>query len=80
MISLRILCFAHARDLLGFAEKVIPCPPTATPREVLLSQIPRDTLLPSETWRIALDHEYANWDSPIGQCSEMAVLPPVSGG
>jgi molybdopterin converting factor small subunit len=30
--------------------------------------------------RVALDHEYAAWDSPLGTGSEIAIIPPVSGG
>ena len=30
--------------------------------------------------RIAVDQEYADWDSPIGEAKEIALIPPVSGG
>jgi molybdopterin converting factor small subunit len=32
------------------------------------------------SWRVALDHEYVDWDDPVGTASELAILPPVSGG
>jgi molybdopterin converting factor small subunit len=80
MIALRILCFAHARDTLGFADKIIECDPAATPREILRSHAGGTSLPHPDIWRVALDHEYADWDAPIGNAAEMAVLPPVSGG
>jgi molybdopterin synthase sulfur carrier subunit len=80
MISLRILCFAQAREKLGFAEKTILCEPTATPRDILVSLAHASIPDAASTWRVALDHEYAGWNEPIGDAAEMALLPPVSGG
>jgi molybdopterin synthase sulfur carrier subunit len=30
--------------------------------------------------RVALDQEYCDWDTPVGQAAELALMPPVSGG
>lgn len=80
MISLRILCFAQARETLGFQEKTIACEPTATPREILDSLAAAPLSSEFSAWRVALDHEYAEWSAPVGTATEMAILPPVSGG
>lgn len=80
MNPLRILCFAHAREKLGFADKITPRDPSNTPRQILSALHPG--LHPEDLthWRVALDHEYADWDRPVGNAQEMAVIPPVSGG
>ena len=36
--------------------------------------------LPVDTMRVAVDQEYHAWDAPIGDASEIALIPPVSGG
>jgi molybdopterin converting factor small subunit len=30
--------------------------------------------------RVAIDCEYWDWDTPVGPASELAIIPPVSGG
>ena len=80
MIALRILCFAQAREKLGFAERTVSCKPTATPREIVGSLVSEPVCEAISCWRVALDQEYADWDVPIGDATEMALLPPVSGG
>lgn len=76
-MPLTVLAFAQARDQLGFAERVIDCAPTDTPREILTRLAPVAALT---QMRVALDHEYATWDAPVGTAREMAIIPPVSGG
>ena len=76
-MSVKFLAFAQAGDRLGFRERVIDCAPEETPRAILARLAP--TLDPA-TLRVAVDCEYAGWDTPIGHAAEIALIPPVSGG
>ena len=53
------------------------CAPEETPRQILARLAPG---FEAVAVRVAVDHEYHAWDSPIGQASELALIPPVSGG
>ena len=76
-MQVNLLAFAQARDQLGWAERVVECGPEDTPRTVLARVAPE---LPVERMRAAVDQEYHDWDAPIGNASEIALIPPVSGG
>lgn len=76
-MNITLLAFAQARDAFGFAERVVACAPEETPRDVLQRVAPDVSL---EHLRVALDCEYATWDTPIGEAAELAIIPPVSGG
>ena len=77
MKEVRLLAFAHAKDVLGFAEKVLSIVPEESPRRVL-ERVCGVTELGQ--WRVAVDCEYSDWDKPVGTGAEMAIIPPVSGG
>jgi molybdopterin synthase sulfur carrier subunit len=74
---MKILAFASARERAGFAELEIPVDPSETPRAILIRLAPR---LPLDDLRAAVDCEYWDWDAPVGGGSELAIIPPVSGG
>lgn len=76
-LEIEILPFAQARDLLGFASRVVPCVPEETPRAILTRIADGKGLA---HFRVALDCEYAEWDTPVGRARELAIIPPVSGG
>ena len=76
-MQVKLLAFAQAQDRLDFHERLIECEASETPREVLARIAP--TFQPSSA-RVAVDCEYADWDSPLGAASEIALIPPVSGG
>ena len=76
-MSVKLLAFAQAGDQLGFRERVIDCAPGDTPRAILARLAP--TLDPASL-RVAVDCEYRDWDTPIGDATEIALIPPVSGG
>jgi molybdopterin synthase sulfur carrier subunit len=76
-LEIEILPFAQARDLLGFASRVVPCAAEETPRAIL-TRISHGKELGH--FRVALDCEYAEWDTPVGSARELAIIPPVSGG
>jgi len=76
-MQVNVLAFAQSRDLLGWSERVVECSPEETPRAVLARVAPG---LHVDTMRVAIDQEYQAWDTPIGAASEIALIPPVSGG
>jgi len=76
-MPVKLLAFAHTRDLLGFHERLIDCAPGETPRAILARLAPA---LSPAALRVAVDGEYHDWDTPIGPATELALIPPVSGG
>jgi molybdopterin synthase sulfur carrier subunit len=77
-MKIRILTFAQTRDQLGFGEKSVECEPHETPRQIFRRVAPEFD--PGRNVRVALDQEYADWDKPVGAATELALIPPVSGG
>lgn len=77
-MQLKILTFAQTRTQLGFSECSVECAPTDTPRAILRRLAP--DFDPGRTVRVAVDLEYADWDQPVGAATELALIPPVSGG
>ena len=76
-MQVKLLAFAQAREQIGFSEREILCEPTETPRAVLARIVPTFS---ANTCRVAVDGEYHDWNEAIGGASEIALLPPVSGG
>jgi molybdopterin converting factor subunit 1 len=79
---MRVLFFARARDLAGIGAVEIAMPAGSTVgdlRRRLTADYPRLAgLLPD--CAIAVDEEFADDDRGVSPESEIAVLPPVSGG
>lgn len=76
-MQIKVLAFAQTRDQLGFGEKTLACDSNETPRAILRRIATEFTPGPV---RVAVDQEYADWDRPIGDAKELALIPPVSGG
>ena len=76
-MQIRLLAFAQTREKLGFHEMTVECAPEESPRIIVSRLAPS---LELKGLRVAVDYEYRNWDSPIGAASEIALIPPVSGG
>lgn len=76
-ILMKLLAFAKSREDFGFSEMEIEVEAEETPREIVARVAPR---LDISGLRVALDCEFAEWDTPVGDANEMAFLPPVSGG
>ncbi len=77
-MKIKILTFAQTRAQLGFAERDFACERNETPREILRRLAPEFD--PGKTIRVAVNQEYADWDQPVGEAFELALIPPVSGG
>ncbi len=76
-MTIIILAFAQARSVFGFSETRVDYAPDETPRNIVLRLCPSAQL---SSLRVAIDCEYVDWDSPVGEAKELAILPPVSGG
>jgi sulfur-carrier protein len=76
-MQIRLLAFAHTREKLGFHETTVECDPGESPRTIVSRLAPA---LEVASLRVAVDYEYTDWDAPIGAASEIALIPPVSGG
>jgi molybdopterin synthase sulfur carrier subunit len=77
-MQIKLLAFAQARIELGFAERSIACAQSETPRAILQRVAPQ--YHPGSAVRIAVNRAYADWDMPIGEAFELAIIPLVSGG
>ena len=78
-MQIRLLAFAQARSVLGFDQQTITAPDNATP-ESILNGVRSDWRTALPACRVAIDLEYADWQQPLREGQEVAILPPVSGG
>ena len=76
-MNIKLLAFAQAQEAFGFHERTATCTAEDTPRSLILRIKPDAEL---GQLRVALDYEFATWDTPIGAARELALIPPVSGG
>ena len=74
---IRILAFSAAKQWVPSGELTVEAEPSETLAQIIARTLPE---LPASSMRVALDHEYAAWDSPLGTAAELAIIPPVSGG
>lgn len=77
-MQIKVLAFAHARLALGFGERVVETSQTETPRAILLRIAPGYLL--DKSTRVAVNQNFTDWDTPLGDALEMAIIPMVSGG
>ncbi len=81
-IRVRLLFFAHYRDLAGTAEGDVTLPAGATGAD-LVARLRRDggrlAALPPEPV-LAVNQEYASLAHALADGDEVALLPPVAGG
>jgi molybdopterin converting factor subunit 1 len=78
----RVQLFAVARELAGGRELAVEVPEGATIADIRAAmQVAAPRLVEVlGHCRFALDNEFANNDSTVSGNSELAVIPPVSGG
>ena len=81
-MRVEVKLFAVARQLAGRDALLLEMPSSATVADVrtaVCRQIPGLGDL-AEHLNFAVDHRYANDETPIRADSEIACVPPVSGG
>lgn len=81
-MQIKLLFFAHYRDLVGTDQVEVELPPGST-ASMLLDRIRaeggRFARLPA-TPVVAINHEYAPLETPLADGDEVALIPPVAGG
>lgn len=81
-MMVRVKLFAAAREIAGSSEVVVEVREGATVAEVrqsLLIRAPKlEQILPHARW--AVETEFAGADVVVTEKSEIALIPPVSGG
>jgi len=81
-MTVTVRLFARARDLAGADTLCVELPAGATAADLrrrLAAQCPRLAPL-LERSALAVDEEFADEAQPLREGSEIALLPPVSGG
>lgn len=79
MAQATVLYFASLRDAAGVASETVEA--QADLRALYEALRARHGFaLPRERLRVAVDGEFARWDQPVRAGSEIAFIPPVSGG
>lgn len=78
-MSVTVLYFASLRDAAGVASEILPLP-ASLPALYAELRARHGFALPAERLRVAVDGDFAPWDSPLREGCEIAFIPPVSGG
>ncbi len=81
-VAVRVLYFAQAQERCGCAEERCDLPQQTTVDEVFALLGARHPVLSSllPRCRLAVDHAFVSGALTLGGTSELAVIPPVSGG
>ena len=79
MAQVTVLYFASLRDAAGVASERIDAASDLRTLYIDL-QARHGFALPLERLRVAVDGAFARWDDPVRAGSEVAFIPPVSGG
>ena len=74
-----VLYFASLRDAAGVERERLPLP-ASLPALYDALRARHGFALARERLRVAVDGEFVGWDTPPRAGSEVAFLPPVSGG
>lgn len=77
-MSLTLKFFASCAEEMGERERQVPFQPT--PRRLVESVPELARLKDRPHLRVAVNHTWADWDTPLKEGDEVAILPPVSGG
>lgn len=81
-MTVRVLFFAHQRDLFGAPEKTFDIPDGATVGDLARVLAQSDNRLEGLLGytRVAVNEEWAAGDTPLHEGDDIAFLPPMSGG
>ncbi len=80
MSGVRLLYFASLRDRAGTDAETRDTDAPDLRALYLELQAVHGFALPVERLRVAVDGAFARWDDPVCAGSEIAFIPPVSGG
>lgn len=75
-----VLYFASLRDATGVASEVLDATEGDLRGLYEVLRTRHGFVLPVERLRVAVDGAFARWDDAVTAGSEIAFIPPVSGG
>ncbi len=75
--TVRIVAFSIAKQWLPTGEQIVEAASNDTVETIVKRVMPGIQTL---SVRVALDLEYVQWDTTLGDAKEIAIIPPVSGG
>ena len=81
-----VVYFAWVREKAGLAAEEVTPPDNVTDVAALISWLhargggPARALADLSLLRIAVNHQHAGLDQPVGQNDEVAFFPPITGG
>jgi molybdopterin converting factor subunit 1 len=81
-MQVRVRFFARAREAYGAPRADLDLPPGATLQDcfrVLSAEVPALARMEGALL-IARNEVYAEWEDPLQEGDEVALIPPVSGG
>ena len=79
-MSVRVLYFASLRDAAGVDQETVAGDVGDLRALYANLQQRHGFALPVERVRVAVDGAFARWEDPVRDGSEVAFIPPVSGG
>lgn len=77
-MSIKVRYFASLKDALGRSEDSLEIAGVASVRQVWEAANPGKTL--PNPLLVAINMDYAEWDSDVNDGDEVAFFPPVTGG
>lgn len=80
MTRVNLLYFAALRDAAGIASEVVDTEATTLRALYDEAQARHQLPFPVRQLRVAVDDAFARWEDPPREGSEVAFIPPVSGG
>ena len=79
-MNVTVRYFAALRDAAGLDHEVVAWPGGTLGELYEALRARHGFRFPRERLRVALDHAFAGWDATPRDGSEVAFVPPVSGG
>jgi molybdopterin synthase sulfur carrier subunit len=80
MAEVTLLYFASLREAAGIEAEAIESHAPDLEGLYVEAQARHGFQWPSASLRVAVDGEFARWPDPVRDGSEIAFIPPVSGG
>jgi sulfur-carrier protein len=80
MARVTLLYFASLRDAAGVASETVATDATDLRALYLQAQARHGFALPVDRLRVAVDGAFSQWEACVADGTEIAFIPPVSGG
>ena len=76
--KVKLIAWAQAKKDVGFESIEAEFQPGETPEE-LFNRLGIPTRV-MDYCKVAIDMEFSDWNTPLNNTKEIAIIPPVSGG